>query len=297
MESKMNLQKLKDTREYYEQYPFIEGGSKRIAWWQEYFRSFLPDDLVRGRLIGDIGCGVGEISHGLLNRGARMIGLDLTLTALRRYREINPSAQAFHGSALNLPFADAAFDHTISIGVLMVTPDCRKGVQEVARVTAPGGTVVLFIYNYWSYLNIMYSLFKPVTKVVPLHAVPRSVVQMMQPFVKTHLGESLDEAQLRRLLGDKLWTPHATFHTVKEIKTWGEEEGLKMIQRKRFFHNYANVMSFQKVGTPRSTPAEIVSLRCLKCGCSPINGPPDAFSCNNCGQTYEKVEGIYRCLL
>jgi SAM-dependent methyltransferase len=292
----MNEKKLKDTKGYYEAYPFIEGGEKRIAWWQEYLKPFLPDDLVKGSLMGDIGSSIGEISRGLNNRGARMTCLDLTLTALKRNREINPESELFNGSALNLPFADGTFDHTISIGVLMVTPDCRQGIKEVARVTAPGGTIVLFIYNYWCYLNLMYHLFKPIVKVVPLHRVPRFIVKMMQPFAKSHLGEKLEEPQLRRLLGDKLWTPHATLHTVGEIEKWGKEEGLTMTQWKRFYHSYANVMAFTKEGQPRSESNGEVKLRCLKCGNSPLKRSKDAFTCSKCKESYKKEEGIYRCL-
>ncbi len=292
----MNEKKLKETKGYYEKFPFIEGGEKRIAWWQEYLTPFLPDELVKGSLIGDIGSGIGEISRGLNNRGGRMVCLDLTLAALQRNHEINRESDLFNGSALNLPFADETFDHTISIGVLMVTPDCRKGIKEVARVTAPGGTIVLFIYNYWCYLNLFYHLCKPITKLVPLHRVPTIFVKMMQPFVKSHLGESLDEPQLRRLLGDKLWTPHATFHTVREIENWGKEEGLTMIQWKRFYHSYANVMAFTKAGSSPSEANKEVKLRCLKCGNAPLVKSQDVFTCDKCQESYKKEDGIYRCL-
>jgi SAM-dependent methyltransferase len=287
---------VKETRGYYEEFPFIEGGPKRIEWWKEYLKPFLPDDLVRGRLIGDIGSSVGEITRGLADRGARMVCLDLTLEALKRCREINPEATIFHGNALKLPFANETFDHTISIGVLMVTPDCRRGIKEVARVTAPGGTVVLFIYNYWSYLNLIYHLFKPVTKVIPLHSVPSGLVRLMQPFVKGHLDIELGEPQLRRLLGDKLWTPHATFHTLGQMKKWGEEEGLTMVNWKRFYHSYANVMAFKKDGNLPSMPAKKVKLRCLDCGHAPLSNSKETYHCDECGTHYERLEVIYRSL-
>jgi len=284
------------TKTYYEEFPFIEGGPKRIQWWKEYLTPFLPDDAVRGRLIADIGSGIGEVTRGLIDRGARMVSLDLTLAALQRCREINPEATLFNGNALDLPFADGLFDHTISIGVLMVTPDCRKGIQEVARVTAPGGTVTLFIYNYWCYLNLLYHLLKPVTKLVPLSAVPSIVVRLMQPFARSHLGERLDEPQLRRLLGDKLWTPNATFHTLHEIKKWGQEEGLDMVSWKRFYHAYANVVQFKKRGPHRSTPATEVKLKCLKCHHSPLVESERTFSCTQCSATYRQLDGIFQCL-
>lgn len=288
---------VQQTRGYYEEFPFIEGGPQRIAWWQDYLSEFLPDEQIKDRLVGDIGSSVGEISRGMINRGARVACLDLTEAGLRRNRQINPEATLFHGSALNLPFADEAFDHTISIGVLMVTPDCRKGVAEVARVTKPGGTVVLFIYNTWSYLNLAYKLFAPIRKVIPLSSVPSFIVRMMQPFVKGHLQTQLDEPLLRRLLGDKLWTPHATFHTRSELERWGREEGLTPVHHKLFYHHYAHVISFVKDGEPADAPTQEIELRCLACKEQPLRREADAYHCNACGASYEKVDGIYRCLV
>ncbi len=118
----VQFKKKQETKNYYEKYPQIEGGAQRIKWWQEYLKPFLPDDLIHGRLVGEIGSGIGEMARGLINRGDRMVCLDLTLTALRRNREINPEAELFNGNALDLPFADGAFDHAIAIGVLHHTP-------------------------------------------------------------------------------------------------------------------------------------------------------------------------------
>lgn len=289
---------VQQTKGYYENYPFIEGGSERISWWQEYLREFLPDEDVEGRLIVDIGSSIGEITRGFANRGARMTCLDLTMTGLQRNQQINPDAKGwFNGSAINLPFADEAFDHSISIGVLMVTPDCRKGIAEIARVTAPGGTVVLFIYNTWSYLNLCYKLWAPVRKVMPLSKVPSWIVRGMQPFVKSHLGTKLDEPVLRRLLGDKLWTPHATFHTKGELERWARAEGLEPVHHKLFYHNYAHVMSFKKTGTPRAEPVRDILLRCLACGSQPIRHDDEAYRCDDCGSIYSKKDGIYQCLV
>jgi ubiquinone/menaquinone biosynthesis C-methylase UbiE len=292
----MLLEKKKETKNYYEKYPMIEGGPSRIKWWQEYLEPFLPDSVIRGQLIGDIGSGIGEMSRGLINRGARMVCLDLTLAALRRNREINPEAELFNGSALDLPFADGALDHTISLGVLHHTPDCRKGVKEVARVTSPGGTVVLYIYSYWSLLNLAYSLFRPVTKTISLDAVPDGIVKMLQPFVKSHLNQKLDDYQLRRLLGDKLWTPQCTFHTLGEIKKWAADEGLTMTRYKRFYLGYANVMAFKKDGAPISKPTEELKLRCIECGYSPLSKSEEGCCCEKCGSEFKKEEGIYRFL-
>ena len=198
---------LDKTRSHYDEFPFIEGGANRIAWWREYLRDFLPDEDIGGQLIVDVGSSIGEISRGLIDREARLVCLDISLQSLQRCRQVNPEAQTFHCNALELPFPDDTFDHAISIGVLHHTPDCRRGFREVARVTAPGGTIVIFLYNYWSVYNLIYYGFKPIRAIMPLNRVPRWGLRLLQPFAKLHLGQTLSEDQLRNLLGDKLWTP------------------------------------------------------------------------------------------
>jgi ubiquinone/menaquinone biosynthesis C-methylase UbiE len=292
----MTRQLQEKTRRHYDTYPFIEGGADRIAWWQEYLHDFLPDELICNRLIVDVGSGIGEISCGLVNRGARLVCLDVSLESLRRCRQINEEAFIFHGSALELPFADASVDHAISIGVLHHTPDCRRGFHEVARVTAPGGTLVIFLYNYWNIYNLIYHSFWPVRKLIPLAKIPRWMVQTMQPFVRSHLGQSLDETQLRNLLGDKLWTPQATFHSISQVQQWGAEDGLDLVATKKFFLGYANVMCFKKRGLGFTASEREVTLKCLTCGYSPMINGNGSYTCPSCQQAYEQEGGIYKTL-
>lgn len=62
----------RETRLHYDDYPFIEGGSNRIAWWRRYLKDFLQNERIADRLIVDAGSSIGEISRGLADRGARM---------------------------------------------------------------------------------------------------------------------------------------------------------------------------------------------------------------------------------
>jgi SAM-dependent methyltransferase len=254
---------IEKTRAHYDRFPFIEGGARRVAWWKAYLRDLLPDETVRDRLIVDVGSSVGEISRGLVERGARVVCLDLSFQSLRRCRDLNPEASVVHGDALRLPFRDGAFDHAIAIGVLHHTPDCRRGFSELARVTAPGGTCVVFLYNAWNVYHLIYRAFAPARAWMPLDRVPEWIVRLLQPFVRAHLTQTLDTAQLRNLLGDKLWTPQATFHSVATVREWGRAEALDLTATRRFFLGYANVMRFRKVGGPGSSDACAVSAASL----------------------------------
>ena len=283
------------TRAHYDEYPFIEGGPNRVGWWRDYLSDFLPDAEIRGKLVLDDGSSVGEISRGLIDRGARMVCLDLSLQSLRRCRVNNREADVLNGSALELPFPDASFDHAISIGVLHHTPDCRRGFRELARVAAPGATVVVFLYNYWNIYNPIYHAFAPVRAALPLARIPRPFLRLLQPFARLHLGQSLNDEQLRNLLGDKLWTPQATFHSVSEVRKWGLEEGLTLTATKKFFLGYANVFCFRKHGQRLGERREL-DLRCLSCLAAPMRKEPSRYSCRNCGREYPLDGGIVRCI-
>ena len=91
--------------------------------WRARLRRDLPDEIIKGRLVLDVGCGVGEVARGLGARGAQMTCVDLTHAALRRNRELHPEASLCQADALALPFRDETFDHSISIGVLHHTPE------------------------------------------------------------------------------------------------------------------------------------------------------------------------------
>ena len=119
----------------------------------------------------DVGSSIGEITRGLLDRGARITCLDLSRQSLERCSGINERTEIVNGSALNLPFPEQCFDHAISIGVLHHTPDCQRGFHELARVTANGGRIVVFLYNYWSIYNPIFQAFRPVKALIPLRRV------------------------------------------------------------------------------------------------------------------------------
>lgn len=118
----------------------------------------LTVDLARleigpGQLLLDAGCGEGRHCFGALERGARVVGLDLDLGSLRnaggalrfRGREKGVLAAMLQGDAFRLPFADATFDRVICAEVMEHVHDYRAAARELARVTKPGGRIAVTI--------------------------------------------------------------------------------------------------------------------------------------------------------
>lgn len=93
----------------------------------------------------DVGCGTGNLSFCLAQnpRIASVTGLDLSAAYVEHARRKNQDARvAFRvGDACVLPFADASFNHTLSMLVLQFIPRPYRAIREMRRVTRPGGTV------------------------------------------------------------------------------------------------------------------------------------------------------------
>jgi SAM-dependent methyltransferase len=107
----------------------------------------------RGEVLLDAGCGEGRHCFGALERGARVVGLDLDPACLaaaagglrRRAGELNSLGEMIRGNTFALPFADETFDKVICSEVMEHIHDYRAAARELARVTRPRGMVAVTI--------------------------------------------------------------------------------------------------------------------------------------------------------
>ena len=105
-----------------------------------------------GKRVLDIGTGKGRLATAAALHDGRVTGLDLAEEMLRDARrdakKASSSVELTLGDAEALPFPDKSFDVVTCLEALMHFPHPDLALREMARVTKPGGTVVLSVTNW-----------------------------------------------------------------------------------------------------------------------------------------------------
>ncbi|MGK5678266.1 class I SAM-dependent methyltransferase [Actinoplanes sp. URMC 104] len=129
----------------------------KAAGWDERFGDDLPAyaeavaaaRLEPGDVALDVGCGTGRALEALASAvgpAGHVIGLDCTADMLHeaRAKGRDKSAGLVQADARRLPLPAAAAHAVFAAGLLHHLPDHAAGLAELARVTRPGGRLVLF---------------------------------------------------------------------------------------------------------------------------------------------------------
>jgi SAM-dependent methyltransferase len=108
-------------------------------------RMLLDELRGRGRCL-EIGVGTGRMALDLHDGGAAMAGIDLSAPMLAKLVEKAGGAAPFPlavADATALPFPDAAFAAGLVCHVLHLIPTWRAAAEELVRVVAPGGVILV----------------------------------------------------------------------------------------------------------------------------------------------------------
>jgi len=110
-------------------------------------------ELLRPRIgarLLDVGCGTGEVARalaGIVGANGTVVGVEASATMLdearRRTGHSNPNVEFRSGDIEQLDFEDAAFDGVTCERVLQHVAEPRTAMDELVRVTGPGGRVVV----------------------------------------------------------------------------------------------------------------------------------------------------------
>jgi ubiquinone/menaquinone biosynthesis C-methylase UbiE len=109
-------------------------------------------DPQHGERILEIGYGPGLAIEAILARvgtNGSVAGVDRSVVMTRQARRRNRQAveagraEIIHGSVEQLPFIDNEFDGVLAINSMLFWPDPVANLREIARVTRPGGRLLL----------------------------------------------------------------------------------------------------------------------------------------------------------
>jgi len=135
----------------YEQY--VGRWSRRLA---PRFLAWLQ--VPPGRRWLDVGCGTGALSAAILDHcaPAALTSIEPSegfLETARRH--LAGRANLHRASAAQIPLAGAAVDAVVSGLVLNFVPDQPAALAEMARVTARGGTIGAYVWDYAGGMELM----------------------------------------------------------------------------------------------------------------------------------------------
>ncbi|HET8684617.1 MAG TPA: demethylmenaquinone methyltransferase [Micromonosporaceae bacterium] len=171
--------------------------------WRRATRAALR--LAPGQRVLDLGAGTGVSTAELARSGAYAVGTDLSLGMLETGRRARPQVPLLAGDALALPFPDGCFDAvTISFALRnVVDPDAA--LEEMARVTRPGGRLVVCEFSHPTHQPLRTIYLSYLMRALP--AVARRVSSNPDAYV--YLAESIrawpDQAGLAARIAEAGW--------------------------------------------------------------------------------------------
>lgn len=116
----------------------------------------LAESCRRKRVL-EIGPGTGRFSIELAQHDARLYLADIALNMLRVARKrlgeigLGETSHVSQADIEDLPFQVNSFDLCVAINVFSHLDDPVRSFSEVARVLAPGGSLIVNVPNLWSF--------------------------------------------------------------------------------------------------------------------------------------------------
>jgi SAM-dependent methyltransferase len=104
-----------------------------------------------GDRVLDAGCGTGSLSMTIarMTKAAAIVGIDASkgFVEYALAQNFDPRVSFEVGDAQNLSYPDVSFDRCLSLLVVNHIPDTPKALEEICRVTKPGGVVATAMWD------------------------------------------------------------------------------------------------------------------------------------------------------
>lgn len=115
--------------------------------WQQVFAAefdYLLQHLKPEYEILSVGCGPAMLERRLVEKGFKVVGLDVSREALACAGD---AIRAVAAPAEEMPFPDTSFDLVLYIASLQFVDDYQTALQRTAAVLRPGGRVIALLLN------------------------------------------------------------------------------------------------------------------------------------------------------
>jgi len=111
--------------------------------------------VTEGDRVLDVGSGTGALSAAVAAiESVQVTGVE-PAAAYVRYAQDRLDGHFEVGDAMALPFADDSFDRTLAMLVLNFVPDPAAALQQMIRVTRPGGVVAAAVWDYGEGMQLL----------------------------------------------------------------------------------------------------------------------------------------------
>ena len=206
---------------------------------------FTPEEL-RGRLVLDVGCGMGRFSDVVSRWGGTVVGIDLSQAVEAAQRNVGrrENVNVAQADIFELPFRDETFDFIFSIGVLHHTPNTKAAFDRLPRLLRKDGKIAIWLYKsyspfQWRFADF-YRRFTPRMPKRTLYAISHVAVPLYFIYKIPILGlflrwvlptSSHPKADWRVLDTFDWYSPKYQWkHSYEEVFPWFEENGLTSIR-------------------------------------------------------------------
>lgn len=110
--------------------------------------SYICENIPKGQNILEVGIGTGfPFADFLQKAGYALHGIDISETLIAKCRELNAKIYSMVGDAEDLPYQNAYFHCTYCFHSSWYFPNLCKAIDEMNRVTIPGGVIIFDIQN------------------------------------------------------------------------------------------------------------------------------------------------------
>jgi SAM-dependent methyltransferase len=95
----------------------------------------------------DVATGSGQLLRNAILKGVSVVGIDISIKAIQKAREVNRCPNLVLCDGEKLPFKDKCFDYVTNIGSLEHFLNPVAGIEEMFRVLNDSGKAAIFLPN------------------------------------------------------------------------------------------------------------------------------------------------------